>query len=116
MVGAGRLDRGVPGEPARLWPAFRGRAHRLRRGAKLRQVNPDGTAIIGIADFGPTLSFSPDGRLIAFAARDTAVPDRSAIFVASTAGGKARRITDLGVGNHDRVLVARWRLHPVRSE
>ncbi len=42
-------------------------------GAKLRQVNPDGTAIIGIADFGPTLSFSPDGRLIAFAARDTAV-------------------------------------------
>ena len=73
-------------------------------GAKVRQVNSDGTAIIGILDFGPPLSFSPDGRQIAFAARDTAAPDRSAVFVASTAGGQARRITSWAPGT----MIASW--------
>jgi hypothetical protein len=73
-------------------------------GAKVRQVNPDGTAITGIFDFGPPLSFSPDGRQIAFAARDVAAPDRSAVFVASTAGGKARRITSWTPGT----MIASW--------
>ena len=69
-----------------------------------RRLTPDGTSIEPIVFSATAATFSADGSIVAFAGKQDADPEQSALFVADVSGGPARQLTDWGPGTRNAIF------------
>jgi Tol biopolymer transport system component len=66
-------------------------------GSGMRRLNPAGVMIGRVTAAGPPATWSPNGRLVAFAGFDRRDDGtRSAVFVADVSGDRVRRVSPWG--------------------
>ena len=69
-----------------------------------RRLTPDGTSIEPIVYSATAATFSADGIMAAFAGKQDADPEQSALFVADVSGGPARQLTGWGPGTRNAIF------------